>query len=51
MLVADGIQLGSLRIFAMFSTAVPTLWAIEITTEFLFVGMAKVTLAVQQLAA
>jgi len=23
-------------------------WAIEITTEFLFVGMAKVTLAVQQ---
>jgi hypothetical protein len=37
MLVADGIQVGSLfRHFAAF-------WAIEITTEFLFVGMATTT--------
>jgi hypothetical protein len=40
------IQLGSLRNFAMFSKAVPpfrSFWAIEITTEFLFVGMALAT--------
>jgi hypothetical protein len=41
MLVADGIQLGSLRIFAMFQEPFrhfSAFWAIEIATEFLFVG-------------
>jgi hypothetical protein len=46
MLVTDGIQLGSLKIFAMLSRTVPTFLsflAIEITTEFPFVGMAVAT--------